>query len=194
MNDSISKTTAPYTNKTEKSRIKSDMLSKIEKTEKLEKVWDSGFLWEELKYIENLNLNKKDIDKELCNEFENYESTKLLEMINNRISYEPIFLRGLIIIVDFNETISERNTVFSPNKLDYLKEKILELGKQFFERNFLSSISIIGVSDYTAKSLIISCYDYVSFVKEMNEFWPKSGYGSGSFSFYNSLYVGIINF
>lgn len=193
INRKINSNHNPIINDKDKNRI--DILSKNEKQEKNEKAWekDSGFIWEVLKSIDNLSLsdNNKELNMELISEFDNFESNQLISDINERISYQPIFFRGLIVIIDFDENISKRNTIFYPNKLDYLKDRLLELGKLYFERNFLSSISIIGVSDYTAKVLITSCSDFKTFSKELMESWPKTGYGSGSFSFYNSLYVSL---
>lgn len=90
-------------------------------------------------------------------------------------------------IVDFNDSLSLRDYEFTPNKCDYLYNKITEFAKKFFEHNFISCLSLIGLLDYQAVSICALSYDYLSFIVDLNANWPKVG--SGKPSLYNALFV-----
>lgn len=107
--------------------------------------------------------------------------------MKNRISYQPSFFRGLILVVDFSEYLSVKDYTYIPTKLDFLKNYLLDFAKKYFEHNTITTLSLIGISDYIAKSIIPIVYDEINFKSALNENWPKAG--SGYLSFYNGLYV-----
>jgi hypothetical protein len=114
----------------------------------------------------------------------------VLTKIKERVSYQPCFLRGIVMIVDFNDIITLRDYEFTPNKCDNLYSKILEFAKKFFEHNFLSCLTLIGLIDFQATTICALAYDYINFVQDINNNWPK--FGSGKPSLYNAFLVSIV--
>ena len=157
--------------------------------DKSEKKWekDQSHLWEELKHAEAILVVKDDIkEKEIINEFFNENFNKIKAKLNKSINYDPCFFRGLILIIDFNDVIDLRDFSFKPNKLSFLKNYLKIFANKFFERNLISTLSVIGVKDYIAKAIVISSFDEKIFISDIEKNWPKEG--SGKFSFYNSIY------
>lgn len=108
------------------------------------------------------------------------------DKMHSRISYYMNFLRTIILVVDMSEQSGEKDRLFSPCKLDFLKSKILEFSITFFSNNLISSLAIIGVMDYQAKVICPFSWDHESVKSFIELNWVSS---SGFFSFFNALSV-----
>lgn len=154
---------------------------------KKDKKWETGSLksFNELKRLTEslslLSLNNKEED------ISTKIQTQKLEEMKRNISFSNNFLRSVILIVDFSDTLTNSDNVFKPNKLEFLYQSIKEFASNFFVHNILSSLSVVGCMNYKAELIVPIQYDEEAFLKKLKEKWPYNSLGK--FSLYNALIV-----
>lgn len=96
------------------------------------------------------------------------------------------FLRTIILVVDMSEKSGEKDLQFNPCKSDFLKKKIIDFSKTFFSNNLISSLAIIGVTNYQAQIISPFSWDHETVKSSIEINWITA---SGFFSIFNALNV-----
>ena len=112
------------------------------------------------------------------------DKNKLANNLNNNFNY----LRNLIIVIDFTENLN--NNDYKPNRHHFLFQKLEYFIHNFFEYNYLSTITIITMKDYLATISSTCSSEPDKIIANLGKLTNPEGFSS----IYNALNVIILVF